>query len=460
MEAKIKEDKVNNEIDMLDDGLEKPLANLVRLVFDLKSMTMSDQKKEKIFTKSFFLLFGALLFSALVMYALMSTVTEYATSMGTNATVAGLVSGIYIFGGLCSRVYSGNALSKVSWRKIALPFLTIHFLACLLYFIVNNVVVLIIVRLIHGIGFGASSNSIVTIASAVLPKKRFGEAFGYLMLGTTIAVGLGPYVSGILYDNFSSIGCFTAASIFSAIALICMFLLDIDKYDPKNKANEDAKLKEDIKAKEEGKLKEDIKEKKDIKTKVENKKSYSGLEKVFEIGAIPVFLFTAFTSLGYVSILSFYRLYATEINLTTVFSWFFILYSVILVLSRPIAGKIQDKGGDKFICITGIIAQSVGLLLIAHMPSTLTVLVCAVCAALGFGTLNSACTTIVTRKAPEQRRSYAISTLFIFCDATMGFGPALLGSFVTANSGYAPVYYISSLITILALPICLIALRR
>ena len=39
MEAKIKEDKVNNEIDMLDDGLEKPLANLVRLVFDLKSMS-------------------------------------------------------------------------------------------------------------------------------------------------------------------------------------------------------------------------------------------------------------------------------------------------------------------------------------------------------------------------------------------------------------------------------------
>ena len=38
MEAKIKEDKVNNEIDMSDDGLIKPLANLIRLVFDLKTM--------------------------------------------------------------------------------------------------------------------------------------------------------------------------------------------------------------------------------------------------------------------------------------------------------------------------------------------------------------------------------------------------------------------------------------
>ena len=35
---------------------------------------------ERIFTKSFFLIFTALLFTALVMYALMSTVTEYASS--------------------------------------------------------------------------------------------------------------------------------------------------------------------------------------------------------------------------------------------------------------------------------------------------------------------------------------------------------------------------------------------
>ena len=38
MEAKIKEEKLNEEIDMTDEGLEKPLANLIRLVFDLKTM--------------------------------------------------------------------------------------------------------------------------------------------------------------------------------------------------------------------------------------------------------------------------------------------------------------------------------------------------------------------------------------------------------------------------------------
>ena len=389
------------------------------------------QSSEKIFTKSFFLIFGALLFTALVMYALMSTVTEYATSMGTTATIAGLVSGIYIFGGLCSRIYSGNALERIGWKRTALIFMTIHFLACLLYFIVNDVTLLLIVRFIHGIGFGASANAIVTIATAILPKKRFSEAFGYFMLGTTIAVGLGPYISGFLYDAVGSVGCFTVASVFSAIALLCMILIDVGDQNSESDVEVPAK-----------------------------KENYSLFEKIFEYKAIPVSFFTALTSLGYVSILSFYRLYAAEVNLTTAFSWFFIIYSIVLILSRPIAGKIQDNGGDKIVCVTGIIAQTSGLFLIAWMPSVVTVLICSVCCALGFGTLNSACTTIVTRNTSESRRPYAVSTFFIFCDATMGFGPALLGSFVSSTTGYAPVYFISSFITLLALPVCLYALKK
>ena len=385
---------------------------------------------EKIFTKDFFLVFGALLFSALVMYALMSTVTEYATSLGSAATIAGLVSGLYIFGGLCSRIYSGNALEKVGWKKIAMIFMSIHFLSCILYFFVSDVNLLLCVRFIHGIGFGATANAIVTIASDVLPKKRFGEAFGYFMLGTTIAVGLGPYISGFLYDTVGPYGCFLVASVFSGLALVFIYFVDVSEHDPANNPNQ-------------------------VK---DSQNNYSGIEKVFEIKAIPVSFFTALTSLGYVSILSFYRLYAAEVDLTAAFSWFFIVYSIVLVLSRPVAGKIQDRNGDLIICVVGIVAQSVGLFLIAVWPSPLTVMICAVCAALGFGTMNSACTTIVTRNAPEHRRSYAVSTFYIFCDGTMGFGPALLGLF--AVNGYAPVYMISSVITLLALPICILSLRK
>ena len=411
----------------------------------MNSAETSNQNDDKIFTRDFFLIFGALLFSALVMYALMSTVTEYATALGSSATIAGLVSGIYIFGGLCSRIYSANALERKDWKKLAVIFLSIHFLACILYFFADNVTFLLIVRFIHGLGFGASANAIVTIASAILPKKRFGEAFGYFMLGTTLAVGLGPYISGFFYDNWGSTGSFGLATSFAALGLLCILLLDISKYEIIHNMEAESHI--------EG---ESI----DNGSLMEKGKVRGIIDKIFEVPAIPVSLFTGLTSLGYVSILSFYRLYAVETDLVSAFSLFFIIYSVVLVGSRPIAGRIQDNYGDRIICFTGIIAQALGLFLIAWMPSTITVFICAVCAALGFGTLNSACTAIVTRNTPTNRRPYAISTFYIFCDGTMGFGPALLGSFVSASSGYAPVYFISSIFTLIALPIAFFALKR
>ena len=412
----------------------------------MNAIKTSNQNEDKIFTIDFFLIFGALLFSALVMSALMSTVTEYATSMGTSATIAGLVSGIYIFGGLCSRIYSANALERRDWKKLAIIFLSIHFLACIFYFFANNISLLLIVRFIHGLGFGASANAIVTIASAILPKKRFGEAFGYFMLGTTIAVGLGPYISGFFYDNWGSFGSFSLATAFAFLGLLCILLLDISKYEIKHNSEIENSMDRD---------------KTPNNAILEEKGRIRGvIDKIFEVPAIPVSLFTGLTSLGYVSILSFYRLYAVEVDLVSAFSLFFIIYSIVLVASRPIAGRIQDNYGDKIVCFTGIIAQAIGLFLIAWMPSAITVFICAVCAALGFGTLNSACTAIVTRDTSANRRPYAISTFFIFCDGTMGFGPALLGSFVSAASGYAPVYFISSFITLLALPIAFFALKK
>ena len=373
----------------------------------MNAIKTSNQNGDKIFTIDFFLIFGALLFSALVMYALMSTVTEYATSMGTSATIAGLVSGIYIFGGLCSRIYSANALERRDWKKLAIIFLSIHFLACIFYFFANNVSLLLIVRFIHGLGFGASANAIVTIASAILPKKRFGEAFGYFMLGTTIAVGLGPYISGFFYDNWGSFGSFSLATASAFLGLLCVLLLDISKYEIKHNSEIENSMDRD---------------KTPNNAILEEKGRIRGvIDKIFEVPAIPVSLFTGLTSLGYVSILSFYRLYAVEVDLVGAFSLFFIIYSIVLVASRPIAGRIQDNYGDKIVCFTGIIAQAIGLFLIAWMPSAITVFICAVCAALGFGTLNSACTAIVTRDTSANRRPYAISTFFIFCDGTMGF---------------------------------------
>ena len=90
---------------------------------------------DRIFTLRFWLSFGAIFCSAMVMYSLMATITQYVSAMGTTAALAGMVSGIYVFGGMISRLYSGGALERVGWKKIALIFVTLHAVACFFYFL-------------------------------------------------------------------------------------------------------------------------------------------------------------------------------------------------------------------------------------------------------------------------------------------------------------------------------------
>lgn len=190
------------------------------------------QEKEPIFTKDFIYIFLAQFFLGLVMYMLITTIGEYVTAFGASAMIAGMVSGIYIFGGLISRLCSGSFLNRFGWKRIAMIFLIIHLAASCCYFLAENVVLLIVIRFIHGFGFGAAANAIMVIGMASLPKSRYGEATGYFMLSTSLAVAVGPFVGGLIYDGFGGSGSFLSASISSLLCVIFMGLADVKAVEP------------------------------------------------------------------------------------------------------------------------------------------------------------------------------------------------------------------------------------
>ena len=70
---------------------------------------MTSKESEKIFTKSFVLLFASS-FVSMVMYALVSSMTSYTLTIGATVTVAGLISGI--------NVKDNNPALFVSLRKL------------------------------------------------------------------------------------------------------------------------------------------------------------------------------------------------------------------------------------------------------------------------------------------------------------------------------------------------------
>lgn len=386
--------------------------------------------KEKIVTKNFVCTFIAQFSLAMVMYTLMSTITEYVTAFGATATIAGLISGIYVVGGLFSRMYSGNVMGKYGWKKVVMVFGIIHLAASCLYIFANNVILLLIIRFIHGIGFGATMNAVMIIAMSGLPKSRYGEATGYFMMSTSLGVAIGPFLGGLIYDKFGGNGCFAAAMFFSLIIVLSMSMVDTKNLDPWYKKNKNT----------------------DRKVQKTNAARRLSLDRFIEIKAIPISLCIFCLCFGYASLMSFYRLYAQYTNLTNEFKYFFLIYAAMLIVSRPVAGKLQDKLGDNAVCYPCIMAQVVGITLIAWKPCMITIVICALCGALGYGTLNSTRNVIVNRQATDERRPFAISTYWAFSDLGVGIAPAILGAIATA-SNYHVLYYIAALISLIALPI-------
>ena len=150
--------------------------------------------------------------------------------------------------------------------------------------------------------------------------------------------------------------------------------------------------------------------------------------------------------------MSFYRLYGQATSLVEEFNSFFLIYAAALLVSRPVAGKLQDKFGDNAICYPCMAAQVIGIVLLAWKPCMLTIIICAICGALGYGTLNSALNVIVNRRASDERRAYAVTTYWAFSDLGVGIAPALLG-IVAGAMDYHAMYYTAAVVSALALPI-------
>ena len=421
------------------------------------SFSYNKNMKEKIITRNFLCTFTAQLCLALVMYTLMSTITEYVTTLGASATIAGLVSGVYVVGGLFSRIYSGSAMQRHGWKQIALIFSVIHFAASVLYPFCGNTTLLLLVRFVHGIGFGATMNSIMLIAMSSLPKSRYGEAAGYFMMSTSLGVAIGPFLGGLIYDAFGGKGCFTAASIFSFCIVISVLFSDTRDIDPfYTRKNQQAGTESMGKIQQAGT--ESMGKDRPEDTLLSSEKGLH-LNKFIELKAIPVSLCIFCLCFGYAALMSFYRLYAQAIDLTRQFSYFFLIYAAVLLVSRPVVGRLQDELGDDAVCYPCMSAQVIGLILLAWKPCMATIVVCAVCGALGYGTLNSVLNVIVNRRVSNARRPHAVTTYWAFSDLGVGIAPVILGAIVGA-SGFHVMYYAAAGISLLALPIYLACKKR
>jgi MFS family permease len=155
---------------------------------------VKQMNKPKLWTKDFLIDTLTNFLVYLTYYLLMVIMTVFAMdNFQATLSEGGLASGIFIIGALFARLFAGKSIERVGRKKMLYIGLIFFFITTLLYFKVNSLLFLFVIRFLHGAGFGIASTATGTIVSSIIPAVRRGEGVGYYALSVSLAAAIGPF---------------------------------------------------------------------------------------------------------------------------------------------------------------------------------------------------------------------------------------------------------------------------
>lgn len=367
--------------------------------------------KPKLWTKDFISISLSNFFLFLTFYILLVTLPIFALEeYHSSASQAGLMTTVFLLSAIISRPLAGQWLERAGNKKVLLTALIIFAGASLLYFIPKTVFGFLVIRLLHGIGFGMATTAVGAIVADLIPSSRRGEGMGYFVMSTNMAMVLGPFIGLTVIQQWDAQIMFILTVIVAVGALITGLTVKLP-----------------------------ITEQPD---QVVVRSAFS-FRDFFEASAVPIAVVGCFLAIVYSALLSFVSIYANEIHLTEVSSLFFVVYAVVLLMSRPFTGKWYDRYGPNVIVFPSIFLFAIGMLILSKSTSAVTFLVSAGLIGLGWGTLFPTFQTIAIQDAAPRKRGLATATFLSIYDIGIALGSFLVG-LIVAKMDYSSLYFMCS----------------
>lgn len=288
----------------------------------------------------------------------------------------------------------------------------------MMYYLEWGLSFLLINRFIHGLSLGMASTATGTLVALIIPSTRKGEGIGYYSMSATLATAIGPFI-GLYMSQHVSYNIIFSFCVGLALINLAIFMLLKLGYTEKEIAP------------------------------VEQQKGFR-ISNYLEPNAIPIAIVTLVTAFCYSSVLSFINFFAVKNDLVGAASYFFLVYSIAILLSRPITGKLFDLKGANIVIYPALVLFASGLFLLSTASTGVMLLLAGILLGAGFGNIQSCTQAIAVKLTSPQRMGLATSTFFIFLDAGLGFGPYLLG-FLIPFTGYNTLYGILGVVVLLTI---------
>ncbi|GAA1821329.1 MFS transporter [Nesterenkonia flava] len=375
--------------------------------------------KEKLFTRDF--LFATLinLMMTTGFFTLVTGMAVYAASeFGAGETAAGFAASAFVVGALFARIFAGKWVNTLGRRGTLILCMLLYTLASLAYIWVNSFELLIALRFLHGIGLGFGQTALTAAVFDIIPKSRRGEGSGYYLLANALPPALGPLLAIQLSEAYGFETMFVAVTAMSGAALLFAVFMRVPEVKPVG-----ASMRQRLMLRP---------------------------RDIIEPRAFSIALVAMFVGIVFASVMTFLNGYARSLGMLDAASIYFLVYSVCMLATRLVTGRIQDRFGDNWVLYPAITVFIGSMGLLAWAPGQWAIIASGALAGAGFGSMLPALQAAIANRLPTPRISIGISTNFIMMDIGFGFAPLFLGPLVEAG-GYQVMYTGCTIMVVLTL---------
>lgn len=355
----------------------------------------------KIWNKTFISIFFANMALNFGQQMCNSLLAKYADYMGAPATHIGMLMSMFAVTALILRFVAGPAIDTYNRKYILMGAMAIMAFAYFGFSFSKNISSLMIFRLIQGCGNAFAGVSCLAMVSEALPADRFGTGMGYFSLAQVISQALGPTVGLYLVEWFG----YKATYIINAIIMITAIIAAYNiKYEYKQTRN--------------------------LKISLDNMVAKE---------AILPSLVLLFMTIGFQTLGSFLIVFAEKQGVTSSIGFFFTVYALTLLVTRPMIGKLTDRYGFVKVAIPAVCCSGFSFLIISVSTSLPMFLIAAIINSFGFGACQPSLQSLAMKAVPSERRGSASCTSYIGMDTGTIIGPTLAG-ILAHNFGYAAMW--------------------
>ena len=385
------------------------------------SNTIIKLMKEPLWNRNFILIFFSNLLMAFSFYLLMPTIPVYLSEvLRTPASQVGIVLSSYTIAILFVRPFSGFLVDRLP-RKTLFLFAGLFFwFAFFGYLFAATVMLLVLVRFLHGLGWGVSTVAGSTIAIDVIPASRRGEGMGYFGLTLNIAMAAAPLFGTLLYEKWG-----ISALIYGCLASAGTGLLIAGQIG--------------------------------LARRTPSLNMPLSFDRFILVKGIPAGVSFIFCALPYGMLVSYITLFGREIEIEKP-ALFFVFLALGVGISRLISGRLVDKGYIHRLIMGAMVALMLSLALLSTVHDVMVFCLSASLIGVSYGTMTPAFQYLFVALAPSSMRGTANSTYLLSFDVGLSLG-MLSGGFISSFYPLSTAYLLCTGFIFLALVLYAVKVR-